>query len=120
MLVAISGFIVSIVLTAILALRLLHAGRSMAEVGPLAFVMLVFFSLPALGVALRLATTRDSAAWLRDRSRQIRLIRYGVTFILAPVLVGLMYYFTYPSDSLALPFTVVTVVAAYVFFTITR
>lgn len=114
------AFLLSLTITAVLSVRLLHAGRRLSEVAQLAAIMLVLSSLPAVGLMIRSRRPRTHAADASIHAPRRRLLRYVLTFIVAPLSVGVIAYMTYPSPSFIVPAIVVVTVGAFLLFELTR
>ncbi|MFQ6029799.1 MAG: hypothetical protein ACE5Q6_20170 [Dehalococcoidia bacterium] len=116
--VVISLSLVSIAVAFVLGLRLLYMGQPPSEVLKSVAVLLIFFLIPILGAipALRRQETGQESQ-LRKR---IPFAGHVAVLFLAPVLVGLVYYLTYPSLLLALPLAVVIVAGALLFSFLSR
>lgn len=116
--VVISLSLVSIAVAFVLGLRLLYMGRPPSEVLKSVTVLLIFFLIPILGAIP--ALKRQEMGRESQLGKKVPFIGHAVVLFLAPVLVGLIYYLTYPSVSLALPLAVVIVAGALLFSFLSR
>ena len=113
--VGVSFLIASVVLTVILAVRLVQMGRSPSEVFVSTIVFLIFLVIPIIG-AMRSLEAKELGMRSESQKRRLLVLRVIVLFVVAPLLGGLIYYVTYPSISLAMPLAVAVLVGASIFF----
>lgn len=112
----------SVFFAAIFALVLLQVGLAPSHAllaAGIFLVFLVFLVIPIYGAI------RSQRMWNRDTSmesqkRRLSLIRFICFYVGGPLLVGLIFFMTYPSTSLALPLAVIVIVAVSLFYFLTR
>jgi hypothetical protein len=113
----ISFLIGGIIITLILALRLLKMGRPPSEVVQSAFVLLIFISIPIIAAyrSIRLKQLEHE----KPKKRSLLGVRILALFV-AALLGALIYYVTYPSVSLAMPLAVLVLAGGLLFFFFVR
>jgi uncharacterized membrane protein len=109
----------AIVIAAALALRLLRMRQPPSQVLVSVGIVLIFLIIPILG-ANRSLKKKETETRLELKQGRLSAIRIVILFVVSPLLCGLIGYLTYPSTSLALPFVIIVMVAASLFYFVTR
>ena len=104
-----------VVFAAVLAVVLVNIGQSLPRALLAAGILLVFLFIPIAG-AVRSIKTREEQKGPALQKGRMFLVRAIVLFVLSPLLVGLIVFFTYPSTFITLPLVLVVMVAASLFY----
>jgi len=112
--VGVSLLIASIVLASILAARLLKMGEHPLDVFVSTIVLLIFLVIPIIAT-MRSLKAKELGVRSEPQRRRLFILRVIILFVVAPLLVGLIYYVMYPSI-LAMPVAVGVLVGASIFF----
>jgi len=108
-----------VVLAAVVAVVLVNMGQSLPRASLAAGILLVFLFIPIVG-AVRSIKTRQEEKGPALQKGKLFLVRAIVLFVLSPLLVGLIVFSTYPSTFITLPLVLIVMVAASLFYFLTR